>query len=91
MAMIEAKFPYSSAVDGEFVDGYMDGVWSPFHFIIVVDAFPIAARVLEAFAAHVDEQVIADGMLQADWSGALRCMALLSSHRGASPPSTSRY
>lgn len=69
----------------------MDGVWSPFHFIIVVDALPIAARVLEAFAAHVDEQVIAGGMLQADWSGALRCMALLSSHRGSSPPSTSRY
>ena len=38
MAMIEAKFPDPFDMDGEIIDGYMDGVWSPFLFVIVVDA-----------------------------------------------------
>ena len=38
MAMIEAKFPDPFDMDGKIIDGYMDGVWSPFLFGIVVDA-----------------------------------------------------
>lgn len=86
VAMIKAEFPRPFHFDGEIIDMNMDSVWSPFLFTIVVDALPVAVRLLDAFPDEVSEDVLATGMLQAQWSGAHRCMALLG-HRGAPPPS----